>query len=161
MQCPCSSQNDYSQCCEPIINGQEAATAEQLMRARYTAYTQVNMDFIKSTHDPSTIKKTNMDENRLWAEQTEWLKLDIIRTEQGAENDSTGVVEFKADFKTKGEAGTHHEVSEFVKKKGRWYFSKGKTPESFQIINTEPKVGRNDPCPCGSGKKYKKCCGQN
>ena len=23
------------------------------------------------------------------------------------------------------------------------------------------KVGRNDPCPCGSGKKYKKCCGQN
>ena len=25
---------------------------------------------------------------------------------------------------------------------------------------TEPKIGRNDPCPCGSGKKYKKCCGQ-
>jgi uncharacterized protein YecA (UPF0149 family) len=24
----------------------------------------------------------------------------------------------------------------------------------------EPRVGRNDPCPCGSGKKYKKCCGR-
>ncbi len=24
-----------------------------------------------------------------------------------------------------------------------------------------PKIGRNDPCPCGSGKKYKKCCGAN
>ena len=29
------------------------------------------------------------------------------------------------------------------------------------IVNTEPKVGRNDPCPCGSGKKYKNCCGKN
>ena len=29
------------------------------------------------------------------------------------------------------------------------------------IVNTEPKVGRNDPCPCGSGKKYKNCCGRN
>ena len=27
------------------------------------------------------------------------------------------------------------------------------------IVRSEPKVGRNDPCPCGSGKKYKKCCG--
>jgi preprotein translocase subunit SecA len=30
-----------------------------------------------------------------------------------------------------------------------------------QIVNTAPKVGRNDPCPCGSGKKYKKCHGAN
>jgi preprotein translocase subunit SecA len=30
-----------------------------------------------------------------------------------------------------------------------------------QIKLEEPKVGRNDPCPCGSGKKYKKCCGKN
>ena len=29
------------------------------------------------------------------------------------------------------------------------------------IHNRVPKVGRNDPCPCGSGKKYKKCCGAN
>lgn len=29
------------------------------------------------------------------------------------------------------------------------------------VINNEPKVGRNDPCPCGSGKKYKNCCGKN
>lgn len=27
-----------------------------------------------------------------------------------------------------------------------------------QVVNTTPKVGRNDPCPCGSGKKHKKCC---
>jgi len=29
-----------------------------------------------------------------------------------------------------------------------------------QISKPSPKVGRNDPCPCGSGKKYKKCCGK-
>ena len=29
------------------------------------------------------------------------------------------------------------------------------------IVNTEPKIGRNDPCPCGSNKKYKNCCGRN
>jgi len=29
------------------------------------------------------------------------------------------------------------------------------------VVKTEPKVGRNDPCPCGSGKKYKNCCGKN
>ena len=30
-----------------------------------------------------------------------------------------------------------------------------------QIVRETVKVGRNDPCPCGSGKKYKKCCGVN
>ena len=29
------------------------------------------------------------------------------------------------------------------------------------VVREQPKVGRNDPCPCGSGKKYKKCCGAN
>ena len=29
------------------------------------------------------------------------------------------------------------------------------------VVNDGPKVGRNDPCPCGSGKKYKNCCGRN
>ena len=36
------------------------------------------------------------------------------------------------------------------------------TPEHSQtVVNEGPKVGRNDPCPCGSGKKYKNCCGRN
>ena len=35
------------------------------------------------------------------------------------------------------------------------------TPEYSQtVVNEGPKVGRNDPCPCGSGKKYKNCCGK-
>ncbi len=159
MLCPCSSEMNYDQCCEPIIQGQVPETAEKLMRARYTAYTQVNMDFIEKTHDPATKKKTNMAENRAWAEQTQWQGLEIIGVEKGDSEDDWGKVEFKAHFATKGEAGTHHEVSEFNKKNGRWFFTEGKSPSSFQIVNSEPKVGRNDPCVCGSGKKFKKCCG--
>jgi preprotein translocase subunit SecA len=34
-----------------------------------------------------------------------------------------------------------------------------KKPINKPIVNKGAKVGRNDPCPCGSGKKYKKCCG--
>ena len=32
--------------------------------------------------------------------------------------------------------------------------------EKAKPVRTGPKVGRNDPCPCGSGKKYKQCCGK-
>jgi SEC-C motif-containing protein len=159
MLCPCSSEKEFNECCQPIIEGQEALTAEQLMRARYTAYTQVNMDFIKETHDPSTRKKTNMEDNRAWAEATDWQGLEIVKTEKGTHEDTWGKVEFKAHYKSKNDTGTHHEISEFQRKNGRWFFTEGKAPESFQIVNHGPKVGRNDPCLCGSGKKYKKCCG--
>ncbi len=158
MLCPCSSQKQYNECCESIIGGTPAKTAEELMRARYTAYTQVNMDFIKATHDPSTIKKTNMEENKAWAESTQWKRLDILNVEKGGAEDNWGKVEFKAHFTNDSEDSAHHELSEFNKKNGQWFFTSGKAPESFQIINDGPKVGRNDPCPCGSGKKFKKCC---
>ena len=36
-----------------------------------------------------------------------------------------------------------------------------KTEKPQPIVNSGPKIGRNDPCPCGSGKKYKNCCGKN
>ncbi len=36
-----------------------------------------------------------------------------------------------------------------------------KSGGNHTVVNTAPKVGRNDPCPCGSGKKYKNCCGKN
>jgi hypothetical protein len=45
-----------------------------------------------------------------------------------------------------------------VKDKNDNAFADDDRPVVQQVIRTEPKVGRNDPCPCGSGKKYKKCC---
>ena len=65
MQCPCESGKTFKKCCEPFITGaKEAETAEQLMRSRYTAYTQVEMDYIQKTHDPKTCDQTDMEANR-------------------------------------------------------------------------------------------------
>jgi len=39
------------------------------------------------------------------------------------------------------------------------YHHRGRQKEFGQVIRGGPKIGRNDPCPCGSGKKFKRCCG--
>jgi SEC-C motif-containing protein len=54
----------------------------------------------------------------------------------------------------------HTERSRFVKESDRWYYVDGLLPTPVTYRREEEKVGRNDPCPCGSGKKYKKCCGK-
>lgn len=93
-----------------------------------------------------------------WSEQNMWNKLDIISVEHGNINDEQGIVEFKAYYtdKKSGIDSIHHEKSTFLKSKGQWFYLNGKInpPET----NLMKKVSRNDPCPCGSGKKYKKCC---
>jgi SEC-C motif-containing protein len=50
-------------------------------------------------------------------------------------------------------------VSRFLKQDGEWYFVDGQLVAPKTEKRNQPKVGRNDPCPCGSAKKYKKCCG--
>ena len=160
MKCACQSGKTFVHCCKPIITGvKQAKTAEQLMRARYTAYTQVHMDFIEKTHDPKTKHDIDMEDNRKWAETTKWTGLEILETKQGGIDDETGTVEFKATFETDDGPQIHHERAEFRKQDGSWYFSDGKTPGVRTVVRSEAKIGRNDPCPCGSGKKYKKCCG--
>lgn len=159
MQCPCQSGVKYSHCCEPLIKGKkQAETAEQLMRARYTAYTQIQMDFIEQTHDPKTNQDIDMQGSREWAQTTNWDGLEIIETAQGGVDDEVGTVEFKATFLTEEGPQIHHELSQFHKRDGVWYYSDSSQP-SQTVVRVSPKVGRNDPCPCGSGKKYKKCCG--
>jgi len=86
------------------------------------------------------------------------LGLDILSTEQGGENDEEGVVEFLARYKLSNVTVPHRERATFRKVDGKWYFVDGKELNAPTVRNEGPKVGRNDPCPCGSGKKYKKCC---
>ncbi len=162
MDCPCQSGSSYSHCCEPIITEQkQAETAEQLMRARYTAHTQVLMDFVEKTHDPKTKRKSEMRSNREWAENTTWLGLEIIKTERGGADDTVGMVEFKAMYDSKEGPQTHHELSHFTKRNGVWFYTDSKDPSQRSVVRDSPKIGRNDPCTCGSGKKFKKCCGMN
>ncbi len=160
MQCSCESGKTFKKCCEPFITGvKQPETAEQLMRARYTAYTQVEMDFIEKTHYPKTRDQTDMEANRKWAESTEWRGLEILETKQGGVDDKVGTVAFKAKFETDDGLQDHHELSEFRKHNGMWYFVDAHDPTKQPAVRSEAKVGRNAPCPCGSAKKYKKCCG--
>lgn len=157
--CPCGSTRNYADCCEPIINGtMPAETAEQLMRARYTAYTKVAMDFVFNSTDPDNRAGYDHDGTRAWAEQSEWLGLEVLGTKAGGPDDSSGEVEFIARFKENGTLREHHELALFSRKNGSWYFSDGQMVKNRPLRVT--KTGRNDPCPCGSGLKFKKCCGK-
>ncbi len=157
--CPCGSTKTYNDCCEPVIKGtQPAETAEQLMRARYSAYTKAEMDFVFNSTDPANREGYDHEGTRAWAENSEWLGLEIVGTAKGAADDSTGEVEFIARFKENGTLREHHENALFKRKEGIWYFSDGIMVKPKPVTVT--KIGRNDPCTCGSGLKYKKCCGK-
>lgn len=159
--CHCGNEKSYAECCEPLINGKrKAETAEELMRGRYSAFVEEEIDFIMDTVSPDQTDIMNRDAVKKWAKNTNWIKLEIVRTENGQKKDSDGVVEFKAYSNVDGVTHVHHENASFVKKRGKWYFEDGVPVPAEQVIRNNPKVGRNDPCTCGSGKKYKKCCGK-
>jgi len=68
-------------------------------------------------------------------------------------------VDFSATYTRKGLKDIHLEKAHFVKKDDQWLYESGSLIPTT-IVREGTKTGRNDPCPCGSGKKYKKCCGQ-
>ena len=158
--CLCGSGIALAECCQPIINGErQAETAEQLMRARYSAYAQAAVDFIFASTHPDYRHGYDHDGTKEWAESSEWQGLEILGTTRGTKDDSVGEVEFIARYRQKGGAPcAHHENGNFKRKDGVWYFTEG------SMVKQKPlsvvKVGRNDPCTCGSGQKYKKCCGK-
>ncbi len=159
--CPCGSEQAFDQCCEPIINGEKTAqTAEALMRSRYTAYARTNVQYIVDTTHPELRKELDDESIRSWSETSEWHGLEIVDTIEGGPEDDAGKVEFIAHFCENGEKKTHHELGHFVKDDDVWYFTDGEPVKPKQYIRSTPKIGRNEPCPCGSGKKYKKCCGK-
>lgn len=158
--CPCGSQKRYADCCEPFIRGtQSAETAEALMRSRYTAYVKTEIDYIFNTTHMDQRDKFDRQNSEAWSKKTDWHSLEICRTEAGGAQDRTGWVEFIARYRTKGKLAQHHEMAEFRKEDDQWFFYDGHAPKYEQVIRKGTKIGRNDPCPCGSGKKYKKCCG--
>lgn len=157
-ECPCGSGQTFSKCCEPIIKGSEKAlTAESLMRSRYAAYVNAEFDYLFETTHPQHRNGYDHEGTKKWAESAQWLGLEIVSS-RGGEEDSLGEVEFIARYSEDGAETAHHELGKFRKLEGKWYFTDGKMVTSKPIISN--KIGRNDPCPCGSGNKYKKCCGK-
>jgi len=148
-QCPCCSGRQFEDCCSPVLHDQSlATTAEQLMRSRYTAFTLANNDYLIK----SWAVQTRPEEIQTEDDSTQWLGLEIEECENGKPADATGSVTFTASFLSGGHLCKLHEKSVFIREDNLWYYLDGETSSHTQ------KVGRNAPCPCGSGKKYKRCC---
>jgi SEC-C motif-containing protein len=126
------------------------------MRARYTAYVVGDVAYLERTHHPDTLDTFDPEDAAAWSKASTWLGLEIVEAPSPTRDE--GFVEFKARFSQHGSVQVHHERSRFVRDGGRWYFESGDRLMET-IRRSTPKVGRNEPCPCGSGKKYKKCCG--
>jgi SEC-C motif-containing protein len=157
--CPCGSGLNFDACCGPILAGSPAPTAEALMRSRYTAHVKQDLAHLERTLSADQRKTFDAAAAKRWSTESEWLGLTISRTEGGGEKDDAGAVEFTARFKMNGEEHEHFEVALFGREDGRWVYTGQLNGPGTTYRREAPKVGRNDPCPCGSGKKYKKCCG--
>ena len=168
MICPCGTKLEYSKCCEPYILGKSPApTPEAVMRSRYSAFVKGAVAYLKDSLAPDARSDFNEKDTQMWIKNSEWLGLEIL----SAKGDT---VEFVAKYKAQGKVLEHHEVSKFRQVGGRWYFADGEShvheegkghdhgaaaaPQNPNVRES-PKVGRNDPCACGSGEKFKKCCG--
>jgi SEC-C motif domain protein len=155
--CPCGSGQLERACCGPLLAGARAPTALALMRSRYTAYVRGAIDYLIATHDPDTRASVDREAIARWSRDTRWQGLQIVATEAGGEADTSGIVEFVARGVTGGSAFAQRERSRFRRLDGAWHYVDGKVGDAPARRGATP--GRNDACPCGSGRKYKRCHG--
>ncbi|WP_261874451.1 YchJ family protein [Vibrio rarus] len=155
--CRCHSKKRYQDCCQPIhLQPSQAQSPLQLMRARYCAHELNLVEFVIHTYHPSCHAQNDA---QAIAESVhgEWVKLEVVSTELGA-HDKEGFVTFNAYFIEDKRQYSFSEKSRFIKEGEQWFYIDG---EMFDYPLAVPKstLQRNDPCHCGSGKKFKKCCG--
>jgi SEC-C motif-containing protein len=160
--CPCGTGKDYDACCGPLIAGAPAPTAEALMRSRYTAYVRGAVDHILESHTAKARRDVDRASIEKWSRESTWLGLTVLSTEGGGPADEQGMVEFVARYRMglEGAENVHHERATFVRspRDRRWLFADGRVVGTAPV-RREEHPGRNEPCSCGSGKKYKKCHG--
>lgn len=143
--CPCGSGLAYEACCAPCHRGAPAASPAALMRSRYCAFILDLTDYLLASWHPQTRPKTLAPDP-----STRWVRLEILECgEQGDE----GHVHFRATCREGRRWAVLEEHSRFRREAGRWLYLDGNP------VVTRRKPGRNDPCPCGSGRKLKACCG--
>lgn len=150
--CPCCSNLSYEECCQPYLSETKVApTPSALMRSRYTAYAMQNASYLIATWHPDCQPEQWRSSLQEGFANTLWQGLQVIASQDGRD-ENEGFVEFAARFTEPDNEKVHliHERSRFLRLKDRWYY----------IDGIKPQTGRNDACPCGSGKKYKKCCGK-
>lgn len=155
--CPCQSGLSFDACCGPLLAGAPAPTALALMRSRYTAYARGDVAHLARTLAPEHRAGFDIADVSAGMAGTQWLGLEILDAKDGGTGDNTGIVEFVARFQTQGQMRALHERSRFRRddNDGRWVYVDGETD-----LQPLKKPGRNDPCLCGSGRKFKHCCGR-
>jgi len=121
--CPCKSRRPYGECCAPFHYGKALPqTAEQLMRARYSAYFFGRIDYlVDTTHPDKKTTQTRADIVAL-ADEARWKFLTILSSSQGGAGDKTGKVEFLAQYYRDGVLLEHHEKSRFRRSRGLWKY---------------------------------------
>jgi SEC-C motif domain protein len=153
-QCPCNSAALYSNCCEPYIIGKALApTAEALMRSRYIAYSQGNIDYLITTLHPKSRQKDDRSTLLQSVQTMRWIRLAVIKTQKGQPQDKRGMVEFVALYqpaqikdlpKNSPVGATHqlHERSRFVKEAGQWFYVDGDIlpPVNLQSIPSSSRA---------------------
>lgn len=118
--CPCGTGELYAACCGPLhADERRAGTAQELMRSRYSAFVVRDAGYLVRTWHPRTRP------DHLELDGTEWLGLDVLRSEAGGPQDDEGVVEFVAGWAHEGRRGQLHEISRFTRRAGRWLYLDG------------------------------------
>ncbi|WP_193043303.1 YchJ family protein [Mycolicibacterium baixiangningiae] len=119
--CPCGTGDSYARCCRPLHTGERlAATAEELMRSRYSAYAVGDLDYVWRTWHPRTRPDALTPDTG-----SEWLGLEIVGVAAGGCDDDTGEVEFVAHYRRDRRTGTLHERSRFAVRARRWFYVDG------------------------------------
>lgn len=128
---------------------QEADSPEQLMRSRFSAYCIGDYHYIVATYSETQRQALTEHDIQSSAIGIIWFALKVNATDN-----ALNTVEFSAYYREGNKIGVLHETSRFVLENGRWRYQDG-------VIHTDSssiKIGRNDPCPCQSDKKFKHCC---
>lgn len=127
--CPCGTGNSYADCCGVFISGkQHAPSPETLMRSRYSAFTLANIPYLVQTMEGPAAKNFDPLSALQWAKQSLWQGLTVVNSWLDPKHPDRGFVEFIARFHHQQQDQQIHEISEFQRKKGRWYYVDGKSP---------------------------------
>lgn len=128
------------------------------MRARYVAFKLGNLDFIEATCTEEGLESLNRFEMEKSIPHTDFQNFELLDTSSGGPEDDKGTVRFAFRYKFKGKEMAQSEIAHFRRIDGRWLYDYSEVNPKPAPVRVE-SVGRNDPCTCGSDKKYKKCCG--
>lgn len=158
--CPCGADDTLGACCLPYIRAaRPAPTPQALMRSRFTALAIGAIDHILATQSDERTAQSPRHALEAWSASVNWERLEVVDSSVN-EASAKGYVEFRAHYSEGGIEKIHCEHSEFTRQGDRWIYNRALKRKliSPKLEKEESSIGRNDPCPCGSGKKYKKCC---